>query len=350
MRTFLTTAGRRAAGKRPPLARRWRNRTASLFTAALAGGGLLTLLATGPTSAQTAGAAAVPAPAHGTTPSVALFTPADGGNEAAYLAYTGTGGAAYVRNIYGPTVALGGHLIGGPAVVLTNVLTQNQDELIVFGRGTDNALWWDHQTASGAWTGWHSLGGVLTSKPGAAAAFNGDHGKLAAFVRGTDGQIWYRSLGTSGWQSWKAIGGNLLRGTAPSAAYEDNGHLVLAVVGVDQRVWMFGQFSGFGFAEGVLGGRTTSDPGIAFVDGTHQQPNARLAVVFVRGTDNALWYKQVSLPVTTVNGAWHSLGGRLTSGPAADSVGLTYLFALGTDNQAWMRHGAWPALSGWTRP
>jgi hypothetical protein len=252
-----------------------------------------------------------------------------------------------------PATGLGGHLIGGPGVVLVppGVLAPSQasDELAVFGRGTDNALWWTHQTASG-WIRWQSLGGVLTSKPGAATSEFGDHGKLVVFARGTDSQIWYRSLGANGWNAWKAMGGNLLPGTGPAAAYDDNVHLIVAAVGIDKAVWLFADFTGFGFAEGVLGGRTTSDPGLAFVHGTAQAPNARLAVVFVRGTDGALWAKQVSLPVSTVNGAWNSLGGRLTSGAGADSSGLTYVFALGTDNQAWMRGGAWPSLSGWTRP
>ena len=328
----------------------------------LASGGLATLLAAGPASAQAARTAPAPPapatanPAPGLTPSVALFTPADSGNAVVHLAYTGTDGSVRVRDALAPSqpvTDLGGHLIGGPTVVLVppGVLapSQTSDELAVFGRGTDNALWWTHQTASG-WTRWQSLGGAVGAKPGAAASEFGDHGKLAAFARGTDGQIWYRSLGATGWNVWQAMGGNLLPGTGPAAAYDDNGHLMVAVVGVDNAVWLFADFTGFGFAEGILGGRTTGDPGLAFVHGTAQAPNARLAVVFVRGTDGALWAKQVSLPVTTVNGAWNSLGGRLTSGAGADSSGLTYVFALGTDNQVWMRGGAWPSLGPWTRP
>jgi hypothetical protein len=321
-----------------------------------------TLLAAGPASAQTARPAPAPPalaaanPAPGLTPSVALFTPADSGNAVAHLAYTGTDGSVRLRDALAPSqpaTDLGGHLIGGPDVVLVppGVLSpaQTSDELAVFGRGTDNALWWTHQTAAG-WTGWQSLGGVITAKPGAAASAFGDHGKLVVFARGADSQIWYTSLGSGGWNAWKALAGLLLPGTGPTAAYDDNGHLILAAVGTDKAVYLWADFAGFGFAFGDVGGQTTSDPGLAFVHGTAQAPNARLAVVFVRGTDGALWAKQVSLPVPTLAGAWHSLGGRLTSGAGADSSGLTYVFALGTDNQAWMRGGAWPSLGPWTRP
>ncbi len=301
-------------------------------------------------------AALSPGPAPGVTPGVALFTPADSANVSLYLAYTAADGAVYVRNVLAPlqpTVALGGHLIGGPAVVLTppSVLSaqQTSTELAVFGRGPDNALWWIHQTPSG-WTRWQCLGGNLSSKPAAVAtSFGGDHGKLAVFARGTDGAIWYRGRGTRGWAPWARLGGHLLPGTAPAAVYDGNGHLVVAAVGTDRHVWLLTRFERSGFTIRDLGGRTASDPGIAFVWGTRQAPNTSLAVVFVRGPGNALWYKQTTLPVNTVNGAWRSLGGILTSGVAAVSVGLTYVFALGTDNQAWYRGGGWPSLGAWTR-
>jgi hypothetical protein len=349
-----------------PIALRRALKTA-LVTTALAGGGLLTLLAAGPVSAQTArpaaaaataapASASTSAPAPGTTPGVALFTPAASGNAVAHLAYTGRGGGVYLGDALAPAqpaVSLGGHLIGGPSVVLVppGVLSSSQtgDELAVFGRGTDNALWWTHQTASG-WTGWRSLGGGLTSKPGAAASEFGDHGKLAVFARGTDGLMWYKSLGSSGWGAWKYLGGgNLLAGAGPAAAYDDNGHLVLTAVGSDKAVYLWADFAGFGFAFGDMGGQTTSDPGLAFVHGTAQAPNARLAVLFARGTDGALWSKQVTLPVPTLAGAWHSLGGSLTSGVSADSNGLTFVLGLGTDHEVWMRGGAWPSLRPWTR-
>jgi len=250
------------------------------------------------------------------------------------------------------TPGSGGRLIGGPSVVLVppGVLSSSQtsQELAVFGRGTDNALWWTHQTASG-WTGWQSLGGILTSKPSAAASLSGDHGKLAVFVRGNGGQIWYRSLGTSSWNAWTYLSGELLAGTGPSATYDNNGHLIVAAVGTAKDVYLWAQFAGFGFAFGDIGGVTASDPSVAFVNGTASAPNSKQAVVFVRGANGALWSKQVSIPVPNLNGAWNSLGGSLTSGIGADSSGVTYVFALGTDNQVWMRGGAWPSPGAWTR-
>jgi hypothetical protein len=59
----------------------------------------------------------------------------------------------------------------------------------VFVRGTDNALWHIWQTTpNGTWSGWASLGGVLTSDP--IVASNAD-GRLEVFVRGTDNALWH---------------------------------------------------------------------------------------------------------------------------------------------------------------
>ena len=61
------------------------------------------------------------------------------------------------------------------------------DRLDIFVRGTDNALW--HLWWDGKWNSWESLGGVLTSGPGAAALAPG---YLVIYVKGTDQAIWFK--------------------------------------------------------------------------------------------------------------------------------------------------------------
>jgi hypothetical protein len=310
-------------------------RAAALFSAVLAAG----------TASAATGRTVTPAPAHGSTPSVTTLTPADGGTPVADLTYTGTNGSVYVRDVFAsgqPDISLGGHLIGGPAIA------GQPGSLMVFGRGTDNALWWDRQTSRG-WTGWRSLGGRLTSKPGVTTDAAG---VPIVLVRGANGAVWFRQAGNGGrWSGWVSLGGDLLSGTAPAAVRDSGGSLMLAVVGANRHIYLYAHTSaGYGFHD--LGGRTTSDPAITFVSGTTQAPNTHLAVVFVRGTDGALYAQQVTDPVTTFNGVWRSLGGRLTSGIAAQTAAggsYTYVFALGTDNQFWMRTGGWPSLGSWTR-
>jgi hypothetical protein len=309
---------------------RWGYRTAGLVMAALMGGSLATALAAGPALART------PGPAPGVTMGAAAPRASS-----VSLAYAGTDGAVYLRNeVTGSVTGLGGRLTGGPAV------TQTGAGLAVFGRGTDNALWWIHQTTSGTWSSWQSLGGVITSQPGAAAGVTVGFGPLVALARGADGALWYRVQGTGGgWSAWRSLGGTLLSGTGPAAVNADGG-LAVAVTGIDHHVWLFGPMGMqvYGFLD--FGGRTNSTPGITNLPGI-MSPQL---VVFARGTDNALWYKQSILPIGNPGG-WTSLGGRLTSGPAAATVpgGKTYVFVLGTDNLPWMRSGTWPSLGAWTR-
>jgi hypothetical protein len=79
-------------------------------------------------------------------------------------------------------------------------------------------------------------------------------------------------------------------------------------------------------------------------------------VAFVGGTDNAAWYDEVSGRTPGVTPGWHSLGGTLTSGPAATTPAPasgptpttpTSIAALGTSNQIWLDSGIWPIFHGW---
>ena len=327
----------------------------ALITAALASGGLAIALAAGPASAQAGGpasaSAAAPASSPGLTPGVATVTPAGGGSPVADLAYTAASGSVYIGNALASApseTALGGHLTGGPAVTFE---PGGSGLLAVFGRGTDNALWWDHQTAPGTWSGWQSLGGQLTSKPGAATYDPG--GQLTVAARGVGGEVWQRSLTASGWGDWTNAQGLLLAGTAPALAYDPDGHLLVVAVGVDHAVYLEPEGTEFGFND--LGGQTSDNPAVTVVQGTASNPNALYAVAFVRGTNNGLWAEQVTLPLSfsgpgPQSAGWKSYGGALTSGIAAQTAtggSFTYAFALGTDNQFWARIGGWPTLGPW---
>ena len=99
-----------------------------------------------------------------------------------------------------------------------------------------------------------------------------------------------------------------------------------AIRGTDNAIW-HSTYDGTSWAAWEsLGGVLTSRP--AAVD-----PTSTRADIFARGTDNALWHR-------TWNGtawqAWESLGGYLTSGPAASTWSPTRmdLFVRGRDGIA----------------
>ena len=76
------------------------------------------------------------------------------------------------------------------------VAAQGTGDVRTFIRGSDGALWtrsWDGTT----WTGWSSLGGVLTSGPAATARPGGIYDVV---VRGGDGAYHHRAFTpTTGW-------------------------------------------------------------------------------------------------------------------------------------------------------
>jgi peptidoglycan hydrolase-like protein with peptidoglycan-binding domain len=78
--------------------------------------------------------------------------------------------------------SLGGVLTSGPGVS-----SWSAGRLDCFVRGTDNALW--HKWFSGGWSGWESLGGVLTSDP---AAVSWGASRIDVFARGTDNALWHK--------------------------------------------------------------------------------------------------------------------------------------------------------------
>jgi Galactose oxidase, central domain len=253
------------------------------------------------------------------------------------LFYTGTDHQLWVVNISSMSQRIpepaGGQLVGGPGAVWT------PSGFAAFARGTDNALWWTH-----AGSRWASLGGVLTSKPAAATvtASGPTFGQITVWARGADGALWYKFEGPRGWAPWQRLGGRLLPGTAPAVVDVGGTAQFVVVVGTDHALWLNATSDGWRWSGWhSLGGRTSSDPGASYAHGA--------LLVFVRGTDNAAWGRQVTNVWMPAPGGWRSLGGRLTSGVASLTREQTEIYALGTDGHVWEAAGTWPAISHWTR-
>ena len=66
------------------------------------------------------------------------------------------------------------------------------------------------QTApNNGWSGWASLGGIITSMP--SVTINADR-RLEVFALGTDNALWHlwQTAPNSGWSGWASVGGRLL--------------------------------------------------------------------------------------------------------------------------------------------
>jgi hypothetical protein len=169
---------------------------------------------------------------------------------------------------------LGGVLTSGPDADSWTGTTTHVD---VYLRGTDNALW--HKASdNGTWGSWDSLGGGLTSDPGAVSS---GPNRADVFVRGTDNQLWHRSWNGVAWQAWEPLGGVLASGPDPASCA--SGHLDVFAIGTDGQLWRKG-FNGASW--GVwqpLGGMWTAGIGAVC------NPGSGAIDVYTRGTDTSLW-------------------------------------------------------------
>ncbi len=199
--------------------------------------------------------------------------------------------------------------------------------------GSFRSSWFAYQEQTGAevWPTWsnHNLGGSITGDPAISSAAPE---QLELFARGGDGALWHRHWDGATWSGWVNLGGALASDSGPGTVSWSSNRVDVVYRGTDNGVWQ--RAWGEGSNGGVpisLGGYTLSDPAISSKGKGQLQ-------VFVRGVDNALWTKSFS------NGSWsgwETLGGQITSGPSAVSWSnnRTDVVARGTDNGVW--HWYW---------
>ncbi|MEY2460758.1 MAG: hypothetical protein QOG30_2588 [Acidimicrobiaceae bacterium] len=206
----------------------------------------------------------------------------------------------------------------------------------VFARGADDAVW-TRRLANGKWSGWSSLGGIITT---AAASASAQPGTLDMVVRGLDNALWTRRLTAGVWSEWSSLGGIVT--TAPSMISSGAGTMELYARGADNAVWTRHLANGGWEPWKSLGGIVTTSIGAA-------SSSPGVVDVFAQGADRALWTGRV---VDGVWGGWISMGGIITTSPGAVSsdAGVVDVFARGGDNALWTRHlanGTWGPWTTW---
>jgi peptidoglycan hydrolase-like protein with peptidoglycan-binding domain len=237
---------------------------------------------------------------------------------------------AGIQALYGKKTGWSGWgSLGGVLTSAPNASSWAANRLDVFVRGTDNACY--HKWWAPGWSGWESLGGVLTSAP---AAVSWGPNRIDVVARGTDNACYHKRW-SPGWSGWSSLGGGFTSDLA-ICSWAPN-RLDVFGRGNDNALWhkWWNGSSWSGWES--LGGVLTSAPAAV-------SWGAGRIDVFCRGTDNALWHKWF-------NGSWsgwESLGGVLTSAPAVSSWGPNRLdvFVRGTDNACYHKWWA-PGWSGW---
>jgi subtilisin family serine protease len=200
--------------------------------------------------------------------------------------------------------------------------------------GTNHQLYY---TSNGG-SSWTNLGGSLTSSP---AAVSPSAGVIDVFARGTTGALYQKHYSGSTWGAWTNLGGQIPAGTSPAACSWGASREGLFVQGTNgalyQNTWT-GTWSGWT----SLGGSITSSPAAT-------SPTSGVMDVFARGTTGALYQKHYSGGTW---GAWTNLGGQIPAGtsPAACSWGASRedVFVQGTNGALYQNTWNGSGWSGWT--
>jgi hypothetical protein len=251
-------------------------------------------------------------------------------------------------NVQSALVGAPAGIAGAPAVCKPYVYG---NYIALFVRGNDGALWWTNWKGA-TWSAWESLGGYLTSDP---AVTTPDYDFMTVSVRGGDGALYVieTSDGGASWGVWYSWGGQMLAGTGPTVCSwvtlvdsTFTNRYAWFVTGTDHVLWWRTTMQGWQ----SLGGYLTSSPAAAALPTLDFTGNS--IDVFVRGGDGALWQRTYG---NNAWSGWKGLGGQLASGtgPATDAgrisvyqIGRLDVFVEGTDAGLWHRVkiGTW---SGW---
>lgn len=186
-------------------------------------------------------------------------------------------------------------------------------------------------TTSG-WSGWESLGGVITATP---RAVSWGANRIDCVARNLGSSVSHKWWNGSTWQGWEDLGGVIQGG--PAICSWASGRLDIFAIGTNHHCyhkWYSGSWSGWE----DLGGSFTSDPACV------SWGNGRIDV-FARGTDSNMYQMYY-------DGAWHgwfNLGGPLASAPTVSSWGANRLdtFCRGTDSHLYHKYWNGSAWSGW---
>jgi hypothetical protein len=176
-------------------------------------------------------------------------------------------------------------------------------------------------------SGLTDLGGVLTSGVAAIAARPTASVSKSVYARGGDNAIWYRNWasGPGEWGAWQSLTGRATGAPGVTCVGDGSGEPVVYVRGTDGAMWRRTAST----AWATRGGNLTSDPaGLASSGGIC--PAAEHA--FALGGDGAVWE-------WTATG-WLRVGGRSTVAPSATLLpdGGIDLFVRGTNNVAYVAH------------
>jgi hypothetical protein len=180
--------------------------------------------------------------------------------------------------------------IGGGQIKYSPSCVTFNKSVWCFVVGLDDALWTVTSDKSGGWTGYQSLGGVITGSPSAVVATDAKGSPaIYVFVRNTSGSLsmkaYYKDPETDlyAWADWRGI--NKKFAGAPTCVAMGGAHVDCYARNEAGNTLEFPTVLTTGKTLN-LGGETEKRPGV-MVSSDHKQVR-----VMVRGMDGKLWHRK----------------------------------------------------------
>lgn len=185
----------------------------------------------------------------------------------------------------------------------------NGVRVLVFGRGTDNKIWWASSVDGGSsWhMAWDKIGsGVFTSSP--AATCSADGKLIAVFGKGNDNKIWwaYSTNGANSWDmAWAPIGEGVFNSAPAAACSADGKRIYVFGRGNDNRIWW--AYSTTGVQKWDMAWAPIGEGVFTSMPSANCSWDGRIIHVFGKGNDDRIWQARSNDFGATWDIAWRKI-------------------------------------------
>ncbi|MFI6713116.1 hypothetical protein ACIBF7_42265 [Nonomuraea sp. NPDC050478] len=225
--------------------------------------------------------------------------------------------STFSGGVFGPFQSLGGVIVGDPNVVVTSYGTE------FYVRGTDDQVYTNTITPSGVVTGYSIVPGLrVTGEVEAIVAFDEPPASVKLFARGTDGAVWTNVRRNGAWVGWRSLGGFATSDiTASRGFFTLPFNVRVFVRGSDNRVYFSNVSANTATAFEPIGDlRVTSNIAVRDDFGINAYEIA------ARGEDNRVW----TMNLVTIGATWQPLDGLTATSDIA--LATNFLYVRGPDN------------------
>ncbi len=228
-----------------------------------------------------------------------------------YYEFTAVGAGAIGEGIFTGKPAVCSHGTSKTSWETLNVAETSYAgvKVMVFGKGTDNNIWWAFSTSGGdTWKmAWAPIApGTFTSSPSATCSADGK--LVAVFAKGTDDKIWwaFSTNGAASWNmAWAPIGDGRFNSAPAAVCSADGKRIYVFARGTDNRIWW--AFATNGVQRWAMAWTPIGEGVFDSMPSANCSWDGKIIHVCAKGTDNRIWQARSGDFGASWNIAWRKI-------------------------------------------